>query len=109
EAKSAANGASSRENTAENGWIERVYNTQYACPDCKTNLDEIEPRTFSFNSPYGACPECDGLGSHEGFVPELVLTDLSLSLAGGAVAPWRGASAEARAKPKQLLETFFAQ
>jgi excinuclease ABC subunit A len=109
EAKTQANGASARENTAENGWIERVYNTQYACPDCKTSLAEIEPRTFSFNSPYGACPACDGLGSREGFVPELVLPDLGLSLAGGAVAPWRGASADARSRQRRLLESFLAQ
>ncbi len=109
EAKVQANGASARENVPENGWIERVYNTQYACPDCKTSLAEIEPRTFSFNSPYGACPECDGLGGREGFVPELVLPDLSLSLAGGVVAPWRGASADARAKQRRLLELLLAQ
>jgi excinuclease ABC subunit A len=65
EAKTQANGLSSRESTAENGWVERVYNTQYACPDCKESLTEVEPRTFSFNSPYGACPECDGLGTTE--------------------------------------------
>ncbi len=109
EAKTQANGASARESTAENGWIERVYNTQYACPDCKTSLAEIEPRTFSFNSPYGACPECDGLASREGFVPELVLPDHSLSLAGGAVAPWRGASADARIRQRRLLEGFLTQ
>jgi excinuclease ABC subunit A len=109
EAKTQANGASSRENTPENGWVERVFNTQYACPDCKTSLAEIEPRTFSFNSPYGACPECDGLGSRDGFVPELVLPDLSLSLAGGAVGPWRGSSTEARARQKRLLDPFIAQ
>jgi excinuclease ABC subunit A len=68
EAKTQANGSSTREVTAENGWQERVYNTQYACPDCKASLAEIEPRTFSFNSPYGACPACDGLGVVEGMV-----------------------------------------
>jgi excinuclease ABC subunit A len=108
EAKMHANGASSRENTAENGWIERVYNTQYACPDCKASLAEIEPRTFSFNSPYGACPECEGLGAREGFVPELVLPDLTLTLAAGAVAPWRGASTESRTKQRRWIEPFLA-
>jgi excinuclease ABC subunit A len=108
EAKTHANGASTQASTAENGWLERVYNTQYACPDCKTSLVEIEPRTFSFNSPYGACPECEGLGAREGFVPELVLPDLSQSLAEGAVAPWRGSSPEARSKQKRWLEPFLA-
>jgi excinuclease ABC subunit A len=109
EAKLQANGASARENLPENGWIERVYNTQYACPDCKTSLAEIEPRTFSFNSPYGACPECDGLGAREGFVPELVAPDLSQSLAGGAIAPWRGSQNGARIKQKQLLEPLLGR
>ena len=109
EAKTQANGAPPRESTAENGWQERVFSTRYACPDCKTNLAEIEPRTFSFNSPYGACAECEGLATREGFVAELVIPDESLSLSQGAVAPWRGASPEARAKQRQLLEAFLAQ
>ena len=66
-----ANGASTKESTADNGWQERVYNTQYACPDCKASLAEIEPRTFSFNSPYGACSGCDGLGVVEGTIPDV--------------------------------------
>ncbi len=75
DARLQANGASTRESSAENGWVERVYNTQYACPDCKLNLAEIEPRTFSFNSPYGACPNCDGLGVIEGTVSEPAAND----------------------------------
>ncbi|QDU91093.1 UvrABC system protein A [Pirellulimonas nuda] len=50
---------------AAGGWKERVFNTRYACADCGTGVAEIEPRTFSFNTPYGACPECDGLGAVE--------------------------------------------
>ncbi len=94
--------------TSENGWQERVYSTRYACPDCKTNLTEIEPRTFSFNSPYGACPACEGLATREGFVVELVVPDDSLSLSQGAVAPWRGAAADARTKQHALLDGFLA-
>jgi excinuclease ABC subunit A len=108
EAKAIANGAATRESTPENGWQERVYSTRYACPDCKTNLAEIEPRSFSFNSPYGACPECEGLATREGFAPELAVPDESLSLSQGAVAPWRGAAAEARAKQRQFLDPFLA-
>jgi excinuclease ABC subunit A len=48
--------------SAEQQWQERVLNTRYACPRCGTSIGEIEPRTFSFNSPYGACPTCHGLG-----------------------------------------------
>jgi len=88
-------------------WLERVFSTLYACPDCKRNLAEVEPRTFSFNSPYGACPTCQGLAAREGFDPELVLPDISLSLPGGALAPWRGATAAARTKQRQLLADFL--
>lgn len=93
EAKAAAAAAPSDANASayneQTGWEERVFNTRYACPDCKVGVAEVEPRTFSFNSPYGACPECEGMGAIEAFDPELVLPDLKRSLADGAVAPWR--------------------
>jgi len=97
------------ETNTENGWQERVYSTQYACPDCKRSIDEVEPRTFSFNSPYGACRTCDGLAAREGFDADLVLPDLSLSLAEGAIAPWQGASSAARKKQKNLVDDFLIQ
>ena len=56
-------------------WHDRLFSTQYACPNCKISYEELEPRTFSFNSPYGACPACEGLGSRTAFDPELVLPD----------------------------------
>ena len=46
-------------------WHDRLFSTLYACPNCKISFEELEPRTFSFNSPYGACPTCEGLGSRE--------------------------------------------
>ncbi|MBW8884429.1 MAG: ABC-ATPase UvrA, partial [Planctomycetia bacterium] len=75
----------------ENGgsWIDRLFSTLYACPSCQTSLEEIEPRTFSFNSPYGACPQCDGLGYRFEFDPDLVVPDTTRSIAEGAIAPWR--------------------
>jgi len=94
---------------AEGSWQERVYSTQYACPDCKRSLAEVEPRTFSFNSPYGACRTCDGLAAREGFDAEIVLPDLSLSLAEGAVAPWRGAASAARKKQRSLVDDFLVR
>ncbi len=100
---------SAKEHSNDKGWQERVFSTQYACPDCKRSLAEVEPRTFSFNSPYGACRTCEGLGSREGFDPELLLPDLSLSLSEGAVAPWRGATNSARSKQKKLVSDFLAQ
>ncbi|WP_350212043.1 excinuclease ABC subunit UvrA [Botrimarina sp.] len=89
-------------------WEQRVYNTRYACPTCKVGVAEVEPRTFSFNSPYGACPGCHGMGAVEAFDPELVLPDLSRSLQGGAVAPWRTASASGKKKRLATLEPLLA-
>jgi excinuclease ABC subunit A len=69
-------------------WEDRVLSLHYACPRCGTGIAELEPRTFSFNSPHGACPTCDGLGTLSAFDEELVLPDRSKSLAEGAVAAW---------------------
>ena len=72
------------------GASENVFSERFACADCGISYPEIEPRLFSFNSPAGACPSCDGLGSKTVFDPALVVPDLSLSLADGAIAPWAG-------------------
>jgi excinuclease ABC subunit A len=67
----------------------RRFSEKRSCPnDHPLTLEEIEPRTFSFNAPYGACPECMGLGSRLEVDPDLVVPDQGLSLAKGAVAPW---------------------
>ncbi len=89
-------------------WHERVFSTEYACPECNLSYEELEPRTFSFNSPYGACPTCEGLGSRVTFDPELVLPDATLSLSDGAIAPWRGGSATATNRRKKLLAEFLS-
>ena len=65
-----------------------VFSERFACAKCGISLPEIEPRTFSFNSPHGACPECTGLGYRLAVDPGLVIPDRSLSLAQGAVTPW---------------------
>ncbi len=70
---------------------ETLYSEHFACADCGISYPEIEPRLFSFNSPLGACPECDGLGTRMQFDEALVVPDARLSLAEGAIAPW-GAS-----------------
>ena len=102
--------ATYEEKTPEgNTWHDRLFSTQYACPDCKISYEEVEPRTFSFNSPYGACPVCEGLGVREAFDPELVLPEPSLSLGAGAVAPWKGLTASAMRKIKGQLEEFLAK
>ena len=68
---------------------ERRYSERLACPnDHPLALDELEPRSFSFNSPFGACPECTGLGTRKEVDPELVVPDGAASLGGGAIHPW---------------------
>jgi excinuclease ABC subunit A len=88
-------------------WRDRLFSTQFACPNCKISFEELEPRTFSFNSPYGACPQCEGLGARVGFDPELVVPDWSLSLSGGAIAPWKNAPKLALQKLIQKLKPFY--
>jgi excinuclease ABC subunit A len=65
-----------------------VFSSKFACPVSGFTIPEIEPRLFSFNSPHGACPRCDGLGVNLYFDPDLVVPDPALSLHDGAIAPW---------------------
>ena len=67
-----------------------VFSSRFACPVSGFSIEEIEPRLFSFNSPQGACPSCDGLGIESFFDPHLVVPDERRPLAEGAVAPWAG-------------------
>ena len=67
----------------------RLYSTQYACPFCGVSFGELQPRLFSFNSPYGACPSCDGLGTRLELDDDLIVPDKTVSLKDGAVEPWR--------------------
>lgn len=70
--------------------LETLYSEKYACPDCGISMPTLVPRMFSFNSPYGACPECNGLGSLTHFAEQLVVPDTGLSLREGAIVPWAG-------------------
>jgi excinuclease ABC subunit A len=102
--------AAHEEKTAKgNVWRDRLFSTQFACPNCKISYEELEPRTFSFNSPYGACPACEGLGSRVAFDRDLVLPDASLSLAAGAIAPWKGETPGALRKHQTYLRPFLAK
>jgi len=65
-----------------------IFSARFACPVSGFTIDEIEPRLFSFNNPFGACPKCDGLGTELRFERDLVVPDDALSLADGAVLPW---------------------
>ena len=76
-------------NKSANETHERViFSQRFACPVSGFTIDEIEPRIFSFNNPFGACPACDGLGTELKFEPDMVVPDGSLSLREGAIAPW---------------------
>ncbi|GBC92267.1 UvrABC system protein A [bacterium HR15] len=67
---------------------ELLFSEHFACPDCGVSLSELEPRNFSFNSPYGACPECTGLGTKTEFDPDLIAPDRSKSIRQGALLPF---------------------
>ncbi len=71
-----------------------TFSQHLACPICGTSYDELAPRNFSFNSPYGACGSCKGLGTTFEVDPELVVPDPDLTISGGAIAPWSGAKGE---------------
>ena len=68
-----------------------TFSQHLACPKCGTSYEDLAPRNFSFNSPYGACESCDGLGTRFEVDPELVVPDPTLSINDGAIAPWRSA------------------
>ncbi len=70
-------------------WEDLVFSELYACPQCNISFEELSPRMFSFNSPYGACEACDGLGTKMEFDPDLIVPDPTLSLENGAVEPWK--------------------
>ena len=70
--------------------VRTVFSSRFACPVSGFTIEEIEPRLFSFNSPQGACPACDGLGVETFFDARLVVPDERVSLMDGAIAPWRG-------------------
>ena len=65
-----------------------VFSAKFACPVSGFTIDEIEPRLFSFNNPFGACPACDGLGTEMYFDPDLIVPDEAMSLKQGCIAPW---------------------
>jgi excinuclease ABC subunit A len=87
--------------------VERAFSASLACPNHpEVRIDELSPRLFSFNSPYGACPTCDGLGITLEFDPELLIPDEDLTLDAGAVAAWRNQGRRLNALYSQLLREF---
>ena len=74
--------------------VDELFSEKFACPEHGTFLEELEPRVFSFNSPYGACGRCSGLGYLQQFDPALIVSDPELSIAEGAIQPWSGGRAD---------------
>jgi excinuclease ABC subunit A len=93
-------------NTLDGG--DRLFSRRLACPSCGISIPEMTPRAFSFNSPHGACPECQGLGEVFDVDPSRVVPDESRSLADGAVAPWRGGDSRLIAEMLDGLQRTFA-
>ena len=94
---------------AENadGGERTIFSAKFACPVSGFTIDEIEPRLFSFNNPFGACPACDGLGTRMFFDPDLVVPDPGKSLRGGAIAPWAGSSSSYYEQTLESLAHHF--
>jgi excinuclease ABC subunit A len=84
-----------------------VFSQHMACPVCESSYDELAPRNFSFNSPYGACSSCKGLGTKFEVDPELVVPDNDLSITQGAIAPWSGAKGEYFARVLEAVSVAY--
>ncbi len=84
-----------------------TFSAKFACPVSGFTIDEIEPRLFSFNNPFGACPSCDGLGSQMYFDEQLVVPNPTLSLRAGAIAPWASSSSKYYAQSLKSLASHF--
>ena len=80
---------SGKEGAVDSRTKDLVFSEQYACIKCGINYTEVQPRIFSFNSPYGACPECNGLGIKLKFDPDLIIPDRNKSINDGALQPWK--------------------
>ena len=84
-----------------------IFSEKFACPVSGFTITEIEPRLFSFNNPYGACPTCDGLGVKLAFDKDMIVADPKLSLTGGAIAPWSKGPSPLYAQTLQALSVHY--
>jgi excinuclease ABC subunit A len=89
----------------QSSWFDTLYSENFACPYDGTSLAALEPRSFSFNTPHGACPTCTGLGTRLEVEPDLVIANKDLSLKQGAVAAWGKAGWNGNSYYKSLLES----
>ena len=88
------------------GPTSQIFSERYGCPDCGTSLPELEPRQFSFNSPFGACPQCGGLGTRMEVSEDLILGDSRISILEGVILPWGEPSGHLR---KSILPALAKQ
>ena len=95
-----------KQKTADDPVTEVFFSQKNACPDCGISMPELQPRLFSFNNPYGACPECTGLGHKQHFDFKLMVPDTSLSFNEGAFLPYNPDSAWNRARFEALADHF---
>jgi len=94
-------------NGGDGGWEQVIYSEKFACPEHpQASLEELSPRLFSFNSPYGACRSCDGLGTILEFDPDLIVPDKSLSLENGAIDAWRRGGKRMNIFYSRLIKRF---
>ncbi|MDR0495483.1 MAG: excinuclease ABC subunit UvrA [Treponema sp.] len=94
------------QNTSESGTSEHFFSQKNSCPDCGVSIPELQPRLFSFNNPFGACPSCTGLGAKLEFDPDLVIPDRSLSFNEGGVVPYNPDSAWHSSRFKSLAKHY---
>ncbi len=96
----------SQQDAADAPWRDTLFSSRYACPRCDFSLRELEPRMFSFNSPYGACETCSGLGHVPEFDADLIVPDPRRALDDGAIDPWRRGGRQMNAIYSRLLREF---
>ncbi|MHC4662767.1 MAG: excinuclease ABC subunit UvrA, partial [Planctomycetota bacterium] len=87
-------------------WKDMSFSTHYSCPECEFHFPELSPRIFSFNNPYGACSNCGGLGTKLELDMDLIIPEPGLSLAEGAIMPWRRGAKKVSDPKMELLEKF---
>jgi excinuclease ABC subunit A len=99
-----------KKNGGDGKWQEVIYSEKFACPKHpKASLEELSPRLFSFNSPYGACKSCDGLGTILEFDPDLIVPDKNVSLENGAITAWRKGGKRMNIFYNRLIKKFCSK
>ncbi|MCJ7729336.1 MAG: excinuclease ABC subunit UvrA [Sedimentisphaerales bacterium] len=106
----AKSGKHKTQGAADGQWTEVIYSEKFACPQHpQSSLEELSPRLFSFNSPYGACTSCDGLGTILEFDPDLIVPDKKVSLESGAISAWRRWGKRMNIFYNRLIKRFCAK